>query len=113
MKVTEQDGQFITEKLAGNRKKSHFDFRLKKLKESKPVESQFFGKEKLLKLLSKEKCVGLKIIYGISEDGLPNLILVAADAELNNLETDAKGLKGRDDDSYLSNGPQCPNICNQ
>ena len=109
-KVSASSGQFITLDEAISKQKNHIDFRVKKLNETDPMRSQFFGRDHIEALLKKEGCLGLKIMFGVDDHGLPSLVLVGADEFLNNLVPDTTGLKD-DSRSFLSNGPGCPNIC--
>jgi hypothetical protein len=111
MEMKGTEGEFITMKAAMEKQDKHLNFRKQKLKETDPPRSQFFGKEKILALLSKPECVGIKIIFGNDEKDTPSLVLVAADSKLKVLAKDNSGLKGGDDNSYLANGPGCPNLC--
>lgn len=113
MKVTEKAGEFITLKEAIGKQEKHLNFRKAHLKEKEPVRSQFFGKEKLLILLNKPNCTGIKILFGHDDKESPNLVLVAANENLELIASDFTGLKGgSDDNSYLSKGPTCPDLCN-
>lgn len=47
--------------------------------------AHFIGKEKLLEILNQEDCVGVRIYYGIGDDGKKNLILVGAEANENDM----------------------------
>ena len=42
---------------------------------------QFVGREKLLEILNQPGCKGIRIYYGIGDDGLKNMILVGATAD--------------------------------
>ena len=47
--------------------------------------AHFIGKNKLLELLEQENCVGVRIYYGIDENGEQNLVFVGADENENDL----------------------------
>ena len=113
MKVKGNEGEYITLKEASIRQEKHLKHRKDVLKESDPIKSQFFGKEKLLALLSKPNCKGLKIIYGQDGNSLPSLVLAAADEDLNVLGVDKTGLKDGEPGDYLAGGPICPRDCAQ
>jgi len=49
------------------------------------VEAHFFGFEIIQKILDESGCMGIRIYYGIDDDGKKQLILVGADADMNNL----------------------------
>jgi hypothetical protein len=112
MELTGKEGEFVSQKVASAKQVKHLKFRAEKLKDKDPVRSQFFGKEKLMELLSKPECMGLKIFYGQEENETPNLILVAANKNLKNLVGDSTGLKDGGNGDYLTNGPYCPHVCN-
>ncbi|MCP9770936.1 hypothetical protein EGI22_23780 [Lacihabitans sp. LS3-19] len=112
MKVTEKEGEFITLKEAIGKQEKHLKFRNSHFKEKDPVRSQFFGKEKLMTLLNKPNCTGIKILFGHDDKETPSLVLVAADENLKLIAKDFTGLKGGgDDDTYLAHGPTCPDVC--
>lgn len=51
------------------------------------VIGHFFGKDVLQRILEQEGCMGIRMYYGIDEDtNLPNLVLVGADANENDME---------------------------
>jgi hypothetical protein len=106
-----EGGKFIGLKEVVEKQNKHLEFRTSKLKEKDPVRSQYYDKELILKLLSKTGCEGMKIIFGNDASGNPTMILTAADSKLNVISKNTTGLKDPDDDSYLGNGPQCPNMC--
>lgn len=45
------------------------------------INAYFFGKEKINDLLDQTGCMGIRIYYGIDEDGKPKLILVGAESD--------------------------------
>jgi hypothetical protein len=47
--------------------------------------AHFMGKNKLQELLEQENCVGVRIYYGIDENGEKNLVFVGADENENDL----------------------------
>ncbi|MFY7668550.1 MAG: hypothetical protein ACOVQG_07385 [Crocinitomicaceae bacterium] len=47
--------------------------------------AHFIGKNKLLELLEQENCVGVRIYYGLDENGEENLVFVGADEDENDL----------------------------
>ena len=112
MKVKGNEGEYITLKEASAHQEKHLKHRKDVLKESDPIKSQFFGKEKLLALLLKPDCKGLKIIYGHDDSNLPSLVL-AADEDLNVLGVDKTGLKDGEPGDYVAGGPICPKDCAQ
>lgn len=62
--------------------------------------AHFFGKDILQKILDQEGCMGIRIYYGIDEDGTKQLVLVGADSDQN----DQTNLVA--DISFI-----CPNAC--
>lgn len=49
------------------------------------VKGHFFGKDILLQILSQEGCMGIRMYYGLTEDGDKELVLVGADASENDM----------------------------
>lgn len=47
--------------------------------------AHFVGSEKVKAILDQEDCVGIRIYYGIDDDGKKNLILVGASADENDM----------------------------
>jgi hypothetical protein len=47
--------------------------------------SQFVGRNKLMEILNQDGCMGVRIYYGIGDDGKKNLILVGAEADENDM----------------------------
>ena len=49
------------------------------------VKAIFYGREHLEAILSQEGCMGIRIYYGMSNSGAPQLVLAGADADENDL----------------------------
>lgn len=47
--------------------------------------AHYFGKDIILQILAQEKCVGIRIYYGLNRDGGKELILVGVDSQENDL----------------------------
>ena len=47
--------------------------------------SQFVGRNKIMEILNQDDCMGVRIYYGIGDDGKKNLILVGAEADENDM----------------------------
>jgi hypothetical protein len=65
--------------------------------------AHFIGKNKLLELLEQENCVGVRIYYGIDENGEQNLVFVGADENENDL---VNGV-------IVEYAPKCPPKCSE
>ncbi len=63
--------------------------------------AHFFGTEKIKDILDQEDCVGIRIYYGIDDDGKKNLILVGAKANEDDLV----------DGLILDRSVYCPAVC--
>lgn len=63
--------------------------------------SQFVGKNQLMKILNQEDCMGVRIYYGIGDDGIKNLIAVGAGSDENDMI----------DGVILERFIQCPPMC--
>ena len=84
----------------------------KRYREENPgeVKAQFFGCDILNQLLNEPGCKGIRVYYGIDDDGKKQLILVGANAEQNNiLPTD----QGNDGSAVANGGASCPTSCPQ
>lgn len=64
--------------------------------------AHFFGKNKLQDLLDQEGAMGIRMYYGINEDGVKQLVLVAADEEQNDMTS-----------LVLDLNHPCPNWCSE
>lgn len=106
------EGEFITAKEASGKQKRYLE-KCMKAGEKDPIRAEFFGKELLLSLLSKEGAMGLRVYQGISEDGKPSLILTPVNRDKKNIVMDQTGLKDMPagDGDFGANGPTCPMNC--
>lgn len=52
---------------------------------------QFFGKDILNAILQQSGCMGIRIYYGEETNGTPNLVIVGADADENDMTTGVIG----------------------
>ena len=62
--------------------------------------AHFFGNDKLKQLMLQEGAVGIRMYHGIDENGRKQLVLVAADADQNDIL-----------DLVLDLNHPCPNWC--
>jgi len=65
------------------------------------AKAEYFGKDALMNLLNQELAVGLRIYYGIDNEGTKKLVLVGVDAEGNDLYEGA----------LMERGQVCPPVC--
>lgn len=49
------------------------------------VRAGFFGKTTLQNILNQPDCVGIRFYYGLSDAGIPQIVLVGADSDENDL----------------------------
>ena len=49
------------------------------------ITAQFVGKNQLLKILNQTGCMGIRLYYGIGDDGLKNIVAVGAGADENDM----------------------------
>lgn len=116
-KFTGEEGNFIS---ATDATPHLLRFHERKVKAgNKPktyTEAQFFGKNKLEKLMAKEGCVGLRFYFCVNEDDSfeDGLTIVAVDANGKDLTSTRMGLKDmpENDGDALAGGPVCPHTCN-
>lgn len=64
--------------------------------------ANFFGRDILEKLLNQEGCVGIRMYYGINDEGGKELVLVGVNAEGNDLQELVADLS-----------VPCPKICSE
>jgi hypothetical protein len=65
------------------------------------VKAEFFGRDAIKAILDQEGCVGIRIYYGLDENGKNHLVLVGADADENDLHEGVLAERAQ----------QCPPIC--
>jgi hypothetical protein len=65
--------------------------------------AHFIGKNKLMRLLEQENCVGVRIYYGLDENDEQNLVFVGADENENDL---VNGV-------IVEYTPKCPQKCSE
>jgi len=51
----------------------------------KECRANYFGKDLILKILSQDGCMGIRMYYGVDDSGKKQLILVGTDAKENNM----------------------------
>lgn len=74
-----------------------------------PIRSEFFGADKLRELLDQPNCVGLKLYYGMTNDGIPQITIVGADKNAHNIGDNKN--EESEPTNYLGFGPICPIHC--
>lgn len=76
------------------------------------VKAHFFGKDNILKILqeSGDECMGLRIYYGIDDDGNKKLLLVGATSNQNNILPKEDG-KDAPAGSIYDDTKDCPPYC--
>jgi hypothetical protein len=65
------------------------------------IKGHFFGKDLLDEILKQPGCMGIRIYYGMEDDGTKNLVLVGADANEEDME----------DGVILERSVKCPPNC--
>lgn len=78
------------------------------------VKAIFFGCDQIKRLLNEKNgdgdCKGIRIYFGLDEDGKKRLILVGATENQKNI-LPKDGGKGTDDNIILDDGTYCPPSC--
>ncbi len=64
--------------------------------------AHFFGRDILERILSQENCMGIRMYYGIDDDGKKQIVLVGADEHQNDLT-----------DLVADISHPCPHTCSQ
>lgn len=64
--------------------------------------AQFVGKNQLMKILNQKGCMGVRVYYGIGDDGKKNLIFVGATADENDM------VDGIIVEKVIACPPRCP-----
>jgi hypothetical protein len=104
-------GEFISAKEADMMHKKYFERKHVK-EETDATKSVFFGIDKVMELLKKEKTEGLRIYFIENSEGKMTTVLTAADANGRPISPNAAALKDAPDEgSYLDNGALCPKNC--
>lgn len=95
---TGQEGEFISLEQAQQFTRSYRESQQFELNNG--IKAHFYGREKLLKILGQDGCMGIRIYYG-AEDGTPNLVLIGVDTDMND-QTDGQ---------LIENSRPCPTFC--
>ena len=118
-------GRFLTGQEARSRTtRFRDDKRRKGYKPDSFTQGEFFGINRINKLLGREDCVGIRIYYGksyedrdgnIVEEGRgelrSRLVLVGVRADGSDIFDDPTGKKDGGDGDTLSDGHECPRKC--
>ncbi|GAB3917028.1 hypothetical protein [Larkinella terrae] len=120
-------GSFITAADAKSRTRQHRAFEEGKLglKPDEVTKAEFFGINRISKLMGRKDCVGIRIYYGKryeDADGdpttqdkgelKPRLVLVGVRADGSDIFEDKEGLKDMiGDGDALADGAPCPQFC--
>lgn len=64
------------------------------------ITARFFGKDIINEILNQEGCMGIRIYYGLDEDGNNQLVIVGADSDENDML-----------DIVADLSRPCPNVC--
>lgn len=73
------------------------EFRLRNPNE---IKAHFFGKDIINEILNQEGCMGIRLYYGLDEDGENQLVMVGADSDENDMT-----------DLVADLSHPCPNAC--
>lgn len=104
-------GEFISAIDADKMHKKYFERKHVK-EEIDATKSVFFGIDKVMELLKKDKTEGLRIYFIENSEGKLTTVLTAADANGRPISPNNNALKDSpDDSSYLDSGTTCPKIC--
>lgn len=76
------------------------------------VKAHFFGKDNILKILEEagDECKGIRIYYGINDDGQKKLLLVGATEDQGNILPKSEGKDGPGGTIY-DDSSDCPPHC--
>lgn len=73
--------------------------------------AHFFGFAIIQKILAEPGCMGLRIYYGIDDNGKKQLMLVGADAQGDNLLPNATAQILQDENTIADFSYPCPSAC--
>jgi hypothetical protein len=119
-------GAFITAADAKGRTRQHRAFEEGKLglKPEEVTKAEFFGINRITKLLGRKDCVGIRIYYGKRYEDVdgdpttkekgelkPRLVLIGVRADGSDIFEDKEGLKDLGDGEALADGMPCPQSC--
>ncbi len=76
----------------------------------KVVRAHFYGCDHIQALLDQDGCKGIRIYYGIDDNGDRQLILFGADANMKNIKSEHIG-KGNGGGGGIDHGEPCPPFC--
>lgn len=79
--------------------------------EKEITRAHFFGKEKILKLLNEDGCVGIRIYYGKDEKGGQKLLLVGVKKDMDDIAPTHMDRASEDGPMILDLSFPCPPYC--
>ena len=71
-----------------------------RLRNPDTIKARFFGKDIINEILNAEGCIGIRLYYGLDEDGNNQLVMVGADSDENDML-----------DIVADLSRPCPNVC--
>lgn len=82
-------------------------------KNPEEVRAHYFGRDLFLKILAQAECSGMRIYYGLKDDGTKELMLVGVDGKGDNMLPGAGGnARAGDDDNIIGDvSYPCPSVC--
>lgn len=98
MSFNGNEGEFITLKEG-----AAMTARYRNSVQSGSVIGQFAGKEKIMKIIEQENCVGIRFYYGLDENNEKSIVAVGVDSEENDLT----------DGLIIDYFKKCPPKCSQ
>ncbi|MEO1053204.1 MAG: hypothetical protein AAFX87_21405 [Bacteroidota bacterium] len=79
--------------------------------EKNPIKAHFFGCDIINDILAEEGCKGIRIYYGLNDDGEKQLLLVGAKADHNNILPSEVGGKDGASGIIADDSATCPTVC--
>ena len=113
MSFTGKEGGPITRKTAKAWINNYQESESAREPEKTVIKAHFFGKEKILKLLSEEKCVGIRIYYGKDEKNTKQILLTGVKSDMNDILPDDMNSASEDAPMILDASEPCPSYCSK
>ena len=111
MSFTGNEGGPISREIAKNWTKNYQESESAREPGKTITRAHFFGKEKILKLLSEKECIGIRIYYGLDENNDQKLLLVGAKSDMDDIVPVDMKSASEDGPMILDLSWPCPPYC--
>lgn len=111
MSFTGNEGSPISRETAKKWTKNYEDAEIDIESGKTVIKAHFFGKEKILKLLNQENCIGMRIYYAKNDNGDKQLLLVGAKSDQDDILPTDMQAASEEENIILDKSTICPPYC--